>query len=321
MSASKKTMMSYSKQQQTSSAFTPRESPHSSSAMRRVVTTEVRVVEAERQRSAPRQRKPLVFQWVQDVSGSMSGSRIEHSIGGLRFTVDEILEDNDLFGLTTFNSNSKVVHKPLRKRKLDLSKDVHKIEGEVGGGTSIYDALGQSISGLREMVRDPKYVAMSGDAVYELLLVTDGADGNSRTTLDQAIELVAHPGIPNFHLVVVAVSMSAREQEQLRRLCAFPHATFVEVEHLDQFAATIGKIGRAAVQRATVVVTRTVVEEVRVSGHGGGGGMAALQAGMGRMAIAAGAMPGGAAKHAMLTAPTPHKASKHKTPSSTARKG
>lgn len=246
----------------------------------------MRTIEANIQR-APSRRKPIIFQWVQDVSGSMSGSRIKHSIDGLQFIVGEVLNQNDFFGLTTFNSVSKVIHKPLCKKNLDLGKDIDKIEHMVGGGTSIYDALVQSISELRDLVRNPKYVAMNSDAVYELLLVTDGADCNSNTTLSKAIELVAHSGIPNFHLVVVAVCMRPHEKQQLIRLCSFPHATFVEVEHLDQFAATIRKLGQEAMQRARIVITRTVIEEVRVIGSGGK--MAALEAGLGRLAIAEGA--------------------------------
>jgi hypothetical protein len=58
--------------------------------------------------------------------------------------------------------------------------------------------------------------------------------------------------------------MSRREKEQLLRLCSFPHATFVEVEHLDEFANKIEQIGRDVMQR-TIVITRTVVKEVRVT--------------------------------------------------------
>ena len=215
-------------------------------------------------------RKPLIFQWVQDVSGSMSGSGIDASLKGLEYTVEKVLQDQDMLGLTTFNSKSKMIHRPIRKEKLDLSRDIQTIRNSVGGGTSIYDALHTSITALKEMVLDSKFVAISKDAVYELLLVTDGADGNSKFTLQEAIELVKHPGIPNFHLIVVAVGMTEHDKIKLIQLCQCSHAEFISVKHLHELRETIQTLGHQILQRlvyVTTSVTTTTTNAIAAQKH------------------------------------------------------
>jgi len=142
----------------------------------------------------------------------------------------------------------------------------------------MYDAVGASIQGLQAMTKDRQYAAVTQDAVYQLLLLTDGGDNySSDFTLAALTDLVAHPGLPNFHLVVVAVSMSDRDKQKLRGLCAPDHATFLDVKNFSELQHTLHEVGEVVQQR--LVVTTTTVTKTVVQSHGQrGGGVRGVQA-------------------------------------------
>lgn len=210
-------------------------------------------------------RKKLVFQWVQDVSGSMSGKRIESSLEGFDHMFENVCQPTDLMGVVTFNHDLNTLHLPMSIKKLDASRDKASIRAAVGGRTRMYDALGSCMRGLKDMSRDERYAAVVEDAVYQLLLITDGEDNSStQFTRDTLTELVAHPGIPNFHLVVVAVCMSDQEKQALRGLCAPLHATLLDVENISELQHTLREVGEVLLQR--LVITTTTVTQQSTSG-------------------------------------------------------
>mmetsp|Transcript_27357 Transcript_27357/g.46241 ORF Transcript_27357/g.46241 Transcript_27357/m.46241 type:complete len:337 (-) Transcript_27357:148-1158(-) len=235
----------------------------------RTVTTTAEISRAPR--SQP-QRKKLVFGWVQDVSGSMTGDRIQASLRGFDHMFEEVYQPTDYLGVVTFSDEMKTLHLPMSVHKIDPSRDKASILNSVDGSTRMYDALGASIQGLQAMARDKQYAAVTHDAVYQLLLITDGGDNcSSEFTLATLTELVAHPGLPNFNLVVVAVSMTARDKQKLRGLCAPEHATLLDVKDISELQHTLRRVGEEVQQRlvVTTTVTQTVVQS---QGHRGGGG-------------------------------------------------
>jgi len=88
-----------------------------------------------------------------------------------------------------------------------------------------------------------------------LLLVGDNAsvDYNLKTIT----ELVAKPGLPDFHLTVVAVSMSERDKANFVEMCGCRHATFLDVKALSQLKSTLENVGRAVVGRLVITTTTT----------------------------------------------------------------
>ena len=224
-------------------------------------------------RNKPQQprRKKLVFGWIQDVSGSMSGKRIEASLEGFDYVLQEVCQPTDYMGVVTYNGDLNTLHLPMQVQKIDSSRDKAGIRNGIKGNAAydrMYDAVGASICGLQAMARDKQYSAVSRDAVYQLLLLTDGGDNySSEFTLATLTELVAHPGLPDFHLVVVAVSMSERDKQKLRGLCQPVHATFLEVENLSELASTLHHVGEEVQQR--LVVTTTTVTQTKVLMRGG----------------------------------------------------
>jgi uncharacterized protein YegL len=215
--------------------------------------------------SAQSQRKKLVFGWIQDVSGSMSGSRINTSLEGFQFMFNEVYHPNDFLSVVTFCEEVKTLHKPMVVKKIDAEKDMGNIRNNMGGRTACYDAVASSIQGLQAMVRDENYSAVTQDAVYQLLLVTDGQDNSSTAfTLTRLIELVERPGVPNFHFFVVAVSMTNEDKKNLKKLCKSSHTTFIDVADIGELQKTFQRVAKSVQQR--LVVTTTVTETRVVSG-------------------------------------------------------
>jgi Mg-chelatase subunit ChlD len=239
----------------------PRSGKATSQVHKEVVKTThiIQSLHAEGSNSTP-ERKKLVFGWIQDVSGSMHGDRIAKAIESLRYMFRNVFQPNDFLGVVTYNDIINTVHLPMAVKNVDCDRDVASIQDGFKKGThndKCYDALGTSIEALKAISRDPKFRAVTENAVYQLLLITDGGDNASvKYGLSQITALVAQPGLPNFHLTVVAVNMSIRDQNKFQQLCSCQHATFLTAENLDQFKDTMEKVGRNVVAR--LAITRTV---------------------------------------------------------------
>jgi hypothetical protein len=205
----------------------------------------------------------------------MSGNRIEASLQGFDHMFEEVCQPTDYLGVVTYNGDLNTLHLPMQVQKIDASRDKAGIRKGLQGNTAydrMYDAVGSSIRGLQAMAKDERYSAVTDDAVYQLLLLTDGGDNySSEFTLATLTELVAHPGLPNFHLVVVAVSMSERDKQKLRGLCAPVHATFLDVKNFSDLQHTLHEVGEVVQQR--LVFTTTTVTQTRtvMQGHSTGG--------------------------------------------------
>jgi len=216
-------------------------------------------------------RRKLVFGWVQDTSGSMAGARLRASIDGFRHMFAEVLDPrHDMLGLITFSDQVEVHHSPMPVGRIDMERDVDTIEQRCGGRTALFDALGTAIEGLRDMHRDTKYQAVTTDAVYELLLVTDGEDTSStRYTLESLADLVAEPGIPHFHLLLVGVGMEPSFARILRQtLCAPRHATYFDASSIDDLTRTLKEVAVGVQRRLVVTTTTTRTAVVGGSGRG-----------------------------------------------------
>ena len=215
------------------------------------------------------QRKKLVFGWIQDVSGSMAGGRIDASIKGLESLRSEVLQDEDYLSLVLFNTNTTKLHSPMVVKNIDHQRNVRAIRESIDGRTALYDGLGAAIEEIKAMRADKKYNSVTKDAVYELLVLTDGGDNSSVTfSLETLSTLVAQPGIPNFNLHVVGVSMDHSDKEKLLSLCKPRHCSYIDVSDLTQLSDKLSHIRETVKKRLVMTTTTTVVENVVVVGSG-----------------------------------------------------
>lgn len=215
------------------------------------------------------QRKKLVFSWVQDVSGSMSGHPIKTSITGLEFMFQNVLAPEDYLSVIAFNTNIRMVHNPMRVAGIDRERDFKAIREAMrdgAGGTKTYDAIGNVITDLVKSSKDPKFSKVHDDAVYQLLVVTDGEDNASTEfNLKRCAELIAHSGLPNFHLWVIGVGMTEYHKQQYEMLCAPRHANYLDIADFSKFQATMERVGnevRKSLQVVRQVISTTVTKTV-----------------------------------------------------------
>jgi Ca-activated chloride channel homolog len=98
-------------------------------------------------------RAPLNLSLAVDVSGSMSGSRIESVRQALAVLVDQ-LRDDDLFSLVTFNSDSKTLIEPTPGAEKERLKSAIR-QLSAGGGTNIGAGLEEALGHVRDHLEDP----------------------------------------------------------------------------------------------------------------------------------------------------------------------
>ena len=74
-----------------------------------------------------RERPKLVFSHVQDVSGSMAGSRIDASLTGVDYMHANVFQPDDFLGVVTFNSDVRTVHQPMPVRRVNRAHNEQAI--------------------------------------------------------------------------------------------------------------------------------------------------------------------------------------------------
>ena len=174
-------------------------------------------------------RHQLCFVAGVDASGSMAGSRTESAISGLGKIVG-MMEPDDLYGLFTFATETKNLHHPMPRSKVDWQKDQANIRRNGGGMTALYDAI---MAGVVEM-KETRTRRSGQPMVFEHLVITDGGDNSSRTSLEQVREQVAKPGLKDYHLVLIAVGIgSSSTKANMRSICANGHSSFIEVDDVN----------------------------------------------------------------------------------------
>ena len=167
----------------------------------------------------------------QSGEGERRASDAEAAAQGLEAIVS-VLRPTDLYGCSVFDSSVTRLHHPMPRRKVKLEKDLAAVRKADGGSTALYDAIAHSIQALKETARHyregGKRGKEKGDVVYELLVVTDGADNASAMELSELSQLVHKPGLPNFNLVLLGVGISGGAAADMRQLCKARHAHFYQ---------------------------------------------------------------------------------------------
>jgi hypothetical protein len=219
--------------------------------------TEVLTVE---KRSKPAVK--LVLCSAVDASYSMSGTPCRNAIDALvgeKGVVRSLLRPTDLFGCCTFSDEVRNLHHPSELTKIDLGRDAKSIlsNTEKGRSTAIFDAIKQGISDMRKTLQIVR--KQSGGKKQHLclehLVITDGADNSSSTSFTEICELVAKPGLPHYHLLIIGAGMQDEEQATMQRLCRPAHCTFVpSTSDLSQLQALLGSFKQEVRVRMQLLV-------------------------------------------------------------------
>ncbi len=125
---------------------------------------------------------------ILDESGSMSPLRAEALSGAnetlqtIRTAQQEHPDDNQMVSFVTFDSGSRRsdVRALIDNEKIENVKDIIPEQYQPWGGTPLYDAMGLSITALRDLVKEGDHVLVT--------VITDGYENSSRIFSAQMIK-------------------------------------------------------------------------------------------------------------------------------------
>jgi Mg-chelatase subunit ChlD len=158
---------------------------------------------------SPSTEKSVAF--TVDVSGSMSGPRINKARENLLKILDEYMEDEDRLTMITFDHQT---HVQFELQEVGASRAALRLKAEracqVKGGTAFYDALIETTR-LLESQRH-------SDSPQWIVSLTDGHDQHSKSSLDTALARIQESrGKPN--LIIVGIQLVDPIKPLMRKLC------------------------------------------------------------------------------------------------------
>merc|ERR1712216_640781 len=146
-----------------------------------------------------------------DVSGSMTGPRIEKARVNLLKIFDEYIEDEDQMAMITFSHQTQV-HFELQEVGAKRGALRQKAEQacKVKGGTAFYDALITTTEILEKQAGDSKNPQW-------IVSLTDGYDQHSKHSIDDALAKIRQsPGAPN--LIIVGIQLDSYVKPLMQKL-------------------------------------------------------------------------------------------------------
>jgi Ca-activated chloride channel family protein len=189
---------------------------------------------------------PVSVGIVLDTSGSME-RKIATATGSVERFVRAIHDDDDIF-LMTF-SEQPVVRQDFTDDRDRLAAALRRIR--VGGGTALYDALQDGLQKIGEGKHDKKAI----------LLITDGEDTSSYSTLDEAVSAVRESELLVYCLGISPGSTGIfRERTppvQFPRFPRFPGWPFVS----SQFPQRSPRSGRSSGDTVDMKVLQTFADQ------------------------------------------------------------
>lgn len=167
----------------------------------------------------------------------MQGNKIQAAVTGVRQIVG-MMDQQDLFGLFTFDSQVKNLHHAMPVSGVNVAQDEANIKRncERGGCTAFLDAI---VAGIDEMRSVKERRQGRERLVYEHIVLTDGEDNSSQLDYGQVSSRVSKPGLPNYHLVLIAVGVESSTEKKMRSLCSSQHATFISVRDVRSLATVL----------------------------------------------------------------------------------
>lgn len=185
------------------------------------------------------QQQQLAFVVAVDTSTSMLGAPINAAIRGMKHIVG-MMEPTDLFGLSTFDTNVRNLHHAMPCSKINTAKDWDNVRANNrdGGGTALWDAISEGVDELhsvhqRQQARRDRSPG-APPLAYHQIVITDGEDNSSATRRQDLCQRVAHPGVPNYHLTLVAVGVDADAARHMQQVvnAAGRHGRFIRVSNV-----------------------------------------------------------------------------------------
>jgi Ca-activated chloride channel family protein len=128
-------------------------------------------------------KRPGIVTFVTDVSGSMSGAKLDQAKQGLTRALDGMAKNNQV-GFISFSDkiNDQIPVGPLSQNIYDLSNTIQALSAR--GGTALYDAVKAGI----EMTDS---APGAENAIRAVVVLTDGQANGGTTYLDNIIQMMS----------------------------------------------------------------------------------------------------------------------------------
>ena len=173
------------------------------------------------------ERKPASLVFVVDVSGSMSGERLEMVKDSLRLLVDE-LQPTDQVGIVAYGSSAFTVLQPTNADQKEVI--MNGINGlYTNGSTNAEEGLlygYQMAEGMMEQAQ--------GDRIARLILCSDGVANVGRTGPDSILERVRQYVDQGITLSTVGVGMGNYNDVMMEQLANDGNGNYSYVDTLDE---------------------------------------------------------------------------------------
>ena len=178
------------------------------------------IVAAKQTWAQNRKRADVIL--VVDVSGSMDeNGKLDQAKAGLETFLQRILPE-DRIGLVSFSSSAKVEVPPgpLGDNRIALSDAIQRLRPQ--GKTAIYDSLLAANQELDNIPPDDE------ERIKAIVLLTDGAENASRTTLDQLKNEFDESGISIFPVAYGGETDQADAAQSLQAIVEFSRTILVK---------------------------------------------------------------------------------------------
>ena len=154
-----------------------------------------------------------------DISGSMSGIRLQKAKEGVIKLVDS-LRDDESFTLVSFDSKVKELLPRTRKQDIKMAGVTELVMAlQVGGMTAFYDAIQLCMRRLKSEHEERR----------QLVILTDGQDTASESSHDIAKAAVFEPDVADFVFVVMGINLDHSAHTCVAALCGATHCKMVSI--------------------------------------------------------------------------------------------
>jgi uncharacterized protein YegL len=214
-------------------------------------------------------------QFIIDTSTSMNDGKLEAAKRAMTSVVTQSVlaqEPNFHFRLVSFNTvvNEIVPWRSFKKNSEQIMAGIGSLCAS--GGTALFNAIGQSMQGVTEQL---SYMQAHSPGrqrfIFYTFVLTDGEDtevaASARNDCAQQLnQQLAHPGVPDFHMVIVNAQRGIPNQSLHDIAHGLNHVNIVDLSAAaDTIRTELDTIIRTTLQKIVRMVTIPVTTYERVA--------------------------------------------------------
>lgn len=163
---------------------------------------------------------PYAISFVLDHSGSMGAKRIRNLNKGVQ-VITSAIKKNDWVSVIKFAGNSVVEIPMTDERELYRSVMLEGTNGDIGFGTSMYEAV---IVGVNELIKAPDTHKKA------MILFTDGQDGSWSESVDSVLRFAK-----NNNVKIYPVAYGSASEKPLQDLADYTGGRFYRIYSINEF--------------------------------------------------------------------------------------